>query len=123
MASETLRSSLTIADDLPDAREALLAQGMAYVTFARKNPALFRLMFSHQFGCAGTAAGQGAYEVLARRVADMLPAHAMPATLACWSMVHGIATLELSGRLPRTEPDAIAAAVRLFVAGLGAGVE
>jgi AcrR family transcriptional regulator len=26
---ETLRSSLTIADDLPDAREALLAQGMA----------------------------------------------------------------------------------------------
>jgi AcrR family transcriptional regulator len=69
---EILRKSLPIADDLPDAREALLAQGMAYITFARTNPALFRLMFSHQFGSAGTETGRGAYEVLARRVAEML---------------------------------------------------
>jgi hypothetical protein len=37
--------------------------------------------------------------------------------------MHGMETLELSGRLPGAEPDGIAAAVRLFVAGLGAGVE
>jgi AcrR family transcriptional regulator len=119
---ETLRISLTIADDHPDAREALFAQGMAYVTFARTNPALFRLMFSHRFGCAGTEAGRAAYDVLAKRVADMLPDHAMAATLACQSIVHGIAMLELSGKLQRTEHDAAASAVRLFVAGLGAGI-
>ena len=31
-------------------------------------------------------------------------------------MMHGIVTLEMSGELPRAEPDAVAAAVQLFVA-------
>jgi hypothetical protein len=33
---------VSFADDLPEAHEALFAQGTAYVAFARKNPALFR---------------------------------------------------------------------------------
>ncbi|MGO9238615.1 MAG: WHG domain-containing protein [Methylocella sp.] len=60
---------------------------------------------------------------MARRLAEMPPRHPMPATLECRSMMHGIVTLEMSGGLPRAEPDAIAAAVRLFVGGLGAGGE
>ncbi len=120
---EILRNALIVADDQPDPREALFAQGMAYIDFARTNPALFRLMYSHQYGSAGTDAVQGTYEVLAKRVAGILPTHAAAATLACRSLVQGMAMIELSGRLGPSQPEDIATAVRLFVAGLGAGTE
>jgi AcrR family transcriptional regulator len=120
---ESLRSTLIAADDQPDAREALLAQGMAFIHFARTNPALFRLMYSHQYGRAGSEAVQATYEILVRRVAGILPMHAAAATLACRGLVQGIATIELSGRLAPAELDDIAIALRLFVAGLGAGME
>lgn len=120
---EILRNALIEADDQPDAREALFAQGMAFIAFARTNPALFRLMYSHQYGNAGSDAVKGTYEVLARRVAGILPTHAAAATLAGRSMVQGLATIELSGRLAPAEPEDIAIAVRLLVSGLRAGVE
>ena len=50
---EMLRSVLVGADSEPDPREALFAQGMAFIDFARTNPALFQLMYSHQYGQAG----------------------------------------------------------------------
>jgi AcrR family transcriptional regulator len=120
---ETLGRVLVAADDQPDAREALFAQGMAYIDFARTNPALFRLMYSNRYGGASKAAVQGTYEVLAKRVAGMLPMHASAATLACRAMVQGIATIILNGRLSPSGPDDIAAAVRLLVSGLEAGKE
>jgi AcrR family transcriptional regulator len=120
---ESLRNALIVADDQPNPREALFAQGMAFTDFARTNPALFRLMYSHQYGRAGTDAVQGASEVLARRVGGILPMHAAAATLACRSLVQGIATIELSGRLAPANPGDVAVALRLFVDGLGAGIE
>ena len=120
---ESLRSALIAADDQLDAREALFAQGMALIDFARTNPALFQLMYSHQYGHAGSEAVQATYEILARRVAGILPMHAAAATLACRGLVQGIATIELSGRLAPAERDDIAIALRLFVSGLGAGME
>ena len=120
---EILRNALIVADDQPDAREALFAQGMAFIHFARTNPALFRLMYSPQYGFASSDAVQGTYGVLARRVAGILPTHVAAATLACRSLVQGMATIELSGRLTPAEPGDIAIAVRLFVSGLGAGME
>ena len=120
---EILRDALIAADDQPNAREALFAQGMAFMDFARTNPALFRLMYSHQYGFAGSDAVEGTYEVLARRVAGILPMHVAAATLACRALVQGMATIELSGRLTPAEPDDIAIAVRLFVSGLGVGME
>lgn len=118
-----LKSALIIADDQPDPREALFAQGMAFIHFARTNPALFRLMYSHQYGSAGTDAVRGTYEVLATRVGGIVPTHAAAATLACRSMVQGLAAIELSGRLAPSEPADVATAVRLFVSGLGARME
>jgi AcrR family transcriptional regulator len=121
---EMLRSALIIADDQPDARDALFAQGMAFIDFARTHPALFRLMYSHQYGHAGMDAVQGSYEVLARRVAGIVPAHAVAAaSLACRSLVQGMATIELSSRLAPAEPDDVALALRLFVSGLGARLQ
>jgi len=118
---QRLHSALTVADDQDDPREALFAQGMAFIDFARTHPALFRLMYSPQYGHASTEAVRGTYEVLARRVAGILPAHAAAATLACRSLVQGLATIELSGRR-MAEPDDVAIALRLFVSGLGAGM-
>ena len=120
---ESLRRILIAADDQPDAREALFAQGMAFIDFARTNPALFRLMYSHQYGRAGSEAVQATYEILAKRVAGIVPAHVAAVTLACRSLVQGIATIELSGRLAPAKPDDIAIALRLFVSGLGADIE
>jgi len=120
---EILRNALIVADDQPDDREALFAQGMAFIDFARTNPALFRLMYSHQHGFADSDAVWGSYEVLARRVARILPTHVAAATLACRSLVQGMASIELSGRLTPAEPDDIAIAIRLFVSGLGEGMK
>jgi AcrR family transcriptional regulator len=120
---EILQGALIVADDQPDAREALFAQGMAFIEFARTHPALFRLMYSHQHGRAGAEAVQGTYRVLAKRVAGIVPKHVDAATLACRSLVQGLASIVISGRQEPGEGDANAAAVRLFVAGLGAGMD
>jgi AcrR family transcriptional regulator len=119
---EILRDLLAAADHQPDAREALFAQGMAFIDFARANPALFRLMYSQNYGSASTHAIEGAYEVLAKRVAGILPAHSTAATLACRSLVQGLATIDLNHRLAPAEPGDIAIAIRLLVAGLASGV-
>lgn len=119
---EILQDELVAADNLRDAGEALFAQGMAFIDFARAHPALFRLMYSDHYGGAVTDAVRGTYEVLARRVAGMRPEHVAAATLACRSLAQGLATIELDGRLAPAEPDDIAMAVRLLVSGLMAGV-
>ncbi|MFT4267965.1 MAG: TetR/AcrR family transcriptional regulator [Xenophilus sp.] len=117
---EVLLEALTNADRDPDPREALFAQGMAFIEFARTHPALFRLMYSDQYGLAVTDSVRSTYEVLAKRVAGIAPGHASAATLACRSLVQGMATIELSGRLQPSERDDIAIALRLFVTGLSA---
>jgi AcrR family transcriptional regulator len=118
---EMLRDVLIAADNEPDAREALFAQGMAFIDFARTHPALFRLMYSHEYGNAGANTVKGSYDVLAARVARIVPAHAVAAaTLACRSLAQGMATIELSGRLAPAGLDDVAIALRLFVSGLGA---
>lgn len=117
---EMLLSALAVADREPDAREALFAQGMAFISFARANPALFRLMYSRQYGHAGMDTVQRTYQVLASRVAAILPARAVPAAvLACRALVQGMATIDTMDRLAPAGPDDVALALRLFVSGLG----
>ncbi len=118
-----LQHELVTADNLPDAGEALFAQGMAFIDFARAHPALFRLMYSNHYGGAVTDAVRGTYEVLAKRVAAIRPDQVAAATLACRSLAQGLATIELDGRLTPAEPGDIAMAVRLLVSGLAAGAD
>ena len=114
---EMLRDVLAAADDRDDPHEALIAQGVAFIDFASANPALFRLMYSHQYGNADTAAVRATYKILADRVAEILPARASAATLACRSLVQGMATIVLNGRLAPSKPEDIPAAVQLLVHG------
>lgn len=99
-----LRDVLRAADDAAPAGQALLEQAVAYVRYALENPALFRLMFGpKRLGTHPemTAAGEAAYAVLAARVAAEAPANADrdARALGCWSLVHGLASLFLDGRI------------------------
>jgi AcrR family transcriptional regulator len=115
-----LHDDLAAADGAPDPRAALLAQGLAYIAFARARPALFRLMFVDQLGQVKPAGEEnGAYDILARRVVALAPNDADSAALACWSIVHGLATLVLDGRLAGLDPAQERRALSLFVAALG----
>lgn len=99
-----LRGVLRAADQAVPTGRALVAQAVAYVRYALEHPALFRLMFGPRR--SGThpelaAAGEAAYAVLAARVAAETPADSDrdARALGCWSLVHGLASLFLDGRI------------------------
>jgi AcrR family transcriptional regulator len=99
-----LRDVLRAADDAAPAGQALVEQAVAYVRYALENPALFRLMFGpKRLGTHPelTTAGEAAYTVLAARVAAEAPANTDrdARALGCWSLVHGLASLFLDGRI------------------------
>ncbi len=99
-----LHAVLREADEAAPPGQALVAQAVAYVRYALANPAMFRLMFGpKRLGAHPelTAAGEAAYAVLAARVAAELPATADrdARALGCWSLVHGLASLFLDGRI------------------------
>ncbi|WBO22334.1 TetR/AcrR family transcriptional regulator [Sphingomonas abietis] len=114
-----LRAKLLEADDCSDDREALVAQGEAYLAFARARPALFRLMFSCHDG-GPPPVDDNAYAVMVRRVEGLSPKSLEAAALACWSGVHGMATLALDGGLPPGPTPVERAALELIVSGLSA---
>ena len=98
-------------------REALYAQGEAYVAFACAQPGLFRLMFAARASgsrpqdlCDASAA---AYAVLSDRVATLVPpATAAEEALRSWALVHGIASLVVDGMVGdavQADPRAAAA--------------
>jgi AcrR family transcriptional regulator len=114
---DDLRDVLLTADARADPRDALVAQGEAYLAFARAHPTLFRLMFAGHDG-GPPPVEDNAYGVMVRRVAQLDPADAAVATLACWSVVHGMATLALDGGLPPGGSPHERAALALVIAGL-----
>jgi AcrR family transcriptional regulator len=114
---EDLKVVLVDADQRADAAAALVAQGEAYIAFARANPALFRLMFAGHDG-GPPPADDNAYGVMVRRLQQLAPANLDAAALACWSGVHGMATLALDGGLPADDAALEHAALTLIVRGL-----
>ena len=95
------------ADEAPkQAAEArLMAMGRAYLRFAEKNPAAYRLMFGARDQCVMTPhlveASFAAWNQLHEAVAAVTgPARANAAALHVWSSVHGLSMLKLAQRLP-----------------------
>lgn len=89
------------------------AMGRAYIRFALHNPAHFKLMFRsehvredrHDDARAGA---QSAYDVLlqlAGHVAAKSGQRTELVVLTAWSMVHGLATLMLEGKLDKVLDD------------------
>lgn len=90
--------------------ERLLALARGYVGFALDNPALFRLMFgAHSSELLEDPtlqqAAQATYQQLSDAIAKRLgpgavePKRLQSATLAAWSLVHGLSQLLLDGRV------------------------
>ncbi|OQX67515.1 MAG: hypothetical protein B6A08_14970 [Sorangiineae bacterium NIC37A_2] len=95
--------------------ERLLGQGLAYVTFALRRPAHFRLMFRPElvqvgkFPAAEEAAG-GAFSELEAMVVAIRPSlgchvESDPLISLHWSLVHGLAQLLLDGPLGARFPS------------------
>lgn len=115
---DTLRSELEAADAGMDGPQALVAQGRAYIAFALRRPALFRLMFQGEaVTCLPDEVHRGAFEVLERRVAALAQRAAPVDALACWALVHGLATLALDGRI-NPSADLQQAVLERLAAGL-----
>lgn len=110
-ASGFLRLRQHLLDAVNNAEPSQHMTGLSrgYVAFARSAPGLFRLMFrSEQLDWSNqalSAAGGGAFAMLLPE-ASAAEAGTMPLTLpllgsamAHWSMVHGLSTLLIDGRL------------------------
>lgn len=120
-----MRAMMAKAGDDPQAK--LFESGVAYVKFATRHPALFRLMFGSAVEKYETfpelvEAGERAFETLSENVAAIMGDHggdvdAVKMTaLSVWSRVHGLATLIVDGglnpaRYDTRSPETLARAV------------
>jgi AcrR family transcriptional regulator len=104
--------------------QALTALIRAYVTFAQRNPAYFRLMFRPELSEPqkhpdAKAAEDAASAVLEETVADCVHAGVIPASqadtlaLTAWSLGHGLASLWLDGELQDAHDDPAILAVEI----------
>ncbi len=96
----------------PDAGARLEACGQAYIRFALKSPARFKLMFRPELTGAGAEAAVAASStpaldtltaaIIEAQAGGLAPAgDPRPLVLTCWAAVHGLASLWLDGPLAR----------------------
>ena len=105
--ADTMEHSASLQSSSSPDRLTSLAQG--YVTFAMQNPALFQLMFgpavsglllSPSLVSAGTRAYKLMESAVAERMTNSDDQSKVPVAAAgAWSMVHGVSTLLIDGRL------------------------
>lgn len=85
--------------------EGFTMAGRAYVRFALRHPALFRLVMSCYPLANPDPDGSDAMALLRASISELLPEGSsaevqQAAVLQCWSMVHGLAMLMLDGMVP-----------------------
>jgi AcrR family transcriptional regulator len=131
MTGEMRRAGAPFAGD-PIAR--LQAIGIAYVEFASRHPAHFRVMFEQQLADRSkypdlVSAAAESYATLTQAIAAchdarvMKPGDPIEHTLAAWSIVHGLASLIVNRRLETNGKSAGELArdvTRHLTAGIGA---
>jgi AcrR family transcriptional regulator len=105
---DRLTQSLTQAGAAEsDPQRRFVTHGIAYVQFARDNPNLYRLMFvdpelGHDPECAWSEQADRAFDLLLDELSELgLPQDSDATVVAAgiWSLLHGIAMLEIDGRL------------------------
>jgi AcrR family transcriptional regulator len=120
-----LEADLTQGREPPGTVEDLAELGVAYVEFALRRPALFRLMFGNECDDEHderVRAAAAVHELLAAAITGVFPdADPTDLTLGGWGLVHGLACLYLDRKLTGPSMEHVAAQVRAsFVAVLGA---
>ena len=115
---DRLTATMTKAADLASgAMERFRMTGRGYVEFALRYPQHFAVMFEvpwqYDLYPETQAAGNRAFGTLVRHIEacqteGALPTgDAEPRALLAWSLVHGVAKLAISGRLPWSEPAVV----------------
>lgn len=120
-----LEADLTRDRGLPTTVDGLADLGVAYVEFALRRPALFRLMFGNECDHESEERVQAAaavHELLAGAITAVFPeSDPIDLALGGWGLVHGLASLYLDRKLTAPSVDEIAAQVRSsFLAVLNA---
>lgn len=90
-----------------DPSRRFVTQGIAYVQFARDNPNLYRLMFvdpelANDPECVWSEQADSAFDVVLNVLSEIgVPKEADITEVACgiWSLLHGVAMLEIDRRL------------------------
>jgi AcrR family transcriptional regulator len=107
---ELTEAMLVAAGQQPDALDRLKQAGLAYVSFALRRPEHFAVMFDAPFSKRthpeAADAAERAFSVLLGLVTEcqkkrqLTSGSPLDLALLAWSMVHGIAKLAITGRLP-----------------------
>lgn len=119
LAAEGLRdlaADLSRDRDLPTTPAELAEFGVAYVEFALRRPALFRLMFGNECNTDDEERVQAAaevHELLGRAITGVFPdANPLDLALGGWGLVHGMAFLYLDRKLTAASLEEVATQVR-----------
>lgn len=111
-----LRADLVRDRDLPSTPAELAEFGVAYVEFALRRPALFRLMFGNECNTEDeerVKAAAEVHELLAAAITGVFPdSDPIDLALGGWGLVHGLAFLYLDRKLTAPSIDEVAAQVR-----------
>ena len=120
------------AEPASGALDRLRLSGLGYVEFARRYPQHFAVMFEvpwkFELYPQTQAAGERAFGTLLRYVQEcqaegvLPPGDARPFAFLAWSMVHGVAKLAISGRLPLSEPADLRRFTDMATAALARGL-
>ncbi|MFF1831777.1 TetR/AcrR family transcriptional regulator [Paenarthrobacter sp. NPDC058040] len=115
-----LEASLAELPEAATPQEVIAALGVAYVAFALRRPAVFRLMFGNECDEEDServqAAGQ-LHGMLNQTFERLFPGN-VSLSVALWSMAHGLAFLHLDGKLRPQSSDDVEARVKLAVAAI-----
>ena len=111
-----LAEYLAAASPAPGTPDDLAAVAVAYVQFALKQPALFRVMFGEPCDrdSSERVAATGAISAYVAAIVSRCFPGAEPRDLsvAVWALVHGLAFLHLDGKFDASDPDDVAQRVR-----------
>jgi AcrR family transcriptional regulator len=133
---EFIRAMRSVPQHLPS-DTYLIQLGMAYITFANRNPEEFLLLFTHRRGSIAeteveTELAQGSYAYLERAIERAMEAGAIrrsagfdtnEAAYSMWGLAHGLAMLQVSylRGIQIDFPTVDEIAMRALVKGLGQG--
>jgi AcrR family transcriptional regulator len=114
-----LAADMAAAHPVPATVDEFAEVGVAYVEFALRRPALFRVMFGtpcDRDSSERVAATGAITEYVQACVQRCFPWVDVEATAtAIWGLVHGLAFLHLDGKLSTYPPDVVSDRVRLAV--------
>lgn len=108
---------------VPEGRVDVLAElGVAYVDFALRRPAVFRLMFGNECDTADSdrvKASQELHSMLGDVLQRLFPEGVPPAlATALWGLAHGLAFLHLDGKYRPEPAQEVAERIRAAVAAI-----